>query len=145
MQHLLVGVCDRVNSRIEKQFTRSGDLLKGWQKVSLAPVGPPVQNGPHRSHQVPQKPKLEFSDDYRKVWVHGALYLLTPGQGKMLRVLWDAYKEGTGAVTRTALRQAIGTGFSGDPRDTWKGHPLWGTLIGYPKPGFYQLDHSIVK
>lgn len=109
----------------------------------LLPSAPPPPLTPRLPIATPMKresppPRFVISDDSRSVRIDGVQYLLSPGQGKMLRVLWDAYQKDKQSVSRAALRKAIGSS-SSDPRDTWRNSPLWGSIVVSNESGFYRL------
>lgn len=85
----------------------------------------------------------EFSagSDYRTIRFKGEEHKLTSNQAKIVKVLHEAYLRGTRAVGKDRLLNAIEAETS-RVRDSFKGSPLWGTLIiSNRKPrGTYQLS-----
>jgi hypothetical protein len=156
-QQEILAIVARTQARIYSEWTRTGDrptvstnplqavtnpLLAAVDNL-LLPSRPVIK----QSRQVkPQEPTSPFapsfvlSKDLRIARMNGLEYPLTTSQGKMLAVLWNAHQNGK-LVTRSALCSAIGIDNAKcEPRNIWKGHPFWGSIIVSDKPGFYQLN-----
>lgn len=90
---------------------------------------------------------VAHSPDFRSVcWRVGGesvVYSFSPGQAAVVRLLWEAWENGTPAVSQAYLLEAAGID-NNRISPTFTRHPSWGTLIlGYKKhggsPGTYRL------
>ena len=98
------------------------------------------RSGLHLTHPIslplpvavaPEKPKrnpARHSQDFRSVCWFGAEFTFTALQAAVLRVLWEAWEDGTPEVGRETILQAAGSE-SERLRDVFRDHPAWGTLI----------------
>jgi hypothetical protein len=80
------------------------------------------------------------SEDYGTVRYQGKDHILTPNQSSMMRVLHEAYLKGFPDVEKLRLLAAIENEES-QVKDSWKGSPLWQTLIvSSARRGRYRLN-----
>jgi hypothetical protein len=83
---------------------------------------------------------FEVSADGGTVRYRGKDHILTRNQSLMMGVLHRAYLKGFPDVEKLALLEAI-ENEEGQVKDSWKGSPLWGTLIVSDKRrGRYRLN-----
>lgn len=80
------------------------------------------------------------SEDYCSITYRGVPYILTKNQRKIIKLLHEAYIEGTPALSKGALLSAIEAETS-RVRDSFKNSPLWRTLvISNGRRGTYSLN-----
>ena len=99
--------------------------------------GQPVQK-----KQIREEPLFEASDpEYNSIIYRGKRYDLTTNQAIIVKLLHGAYLRGFPVVKLAVIQEKIGWATS-RPKDSFKGHPLWGTLIiSVRKPrGCYRLN-----
>lgn len=81
---------------------------------------------------------VELSADNRTARFHGQHFKFGEKQGKVVSVLYNAYKAGTPEVRESVILARAGEQGS-RIRDMLKHHPAWDTLIIKTKPGYYRL------
>ena len=88
-----------------------------------------------------ESPIFSHSTDYCSIRYKGVPYALTRNQSTIIKLLHEAYLKGTPSLRKDALLSAIEAETS-RVRDSFKGSPLWGTLIvANKKPrGTVKLD-----
>ena len=85
------------------------------------------------------KKKTTYSTDFRSVRWFGTNYSFTPNQAAAVKILWENWEKGTPDVGGDTLAVEIESD-SKRPRDIFKGHPAFGTMIRPGKTkGTYRL------
>jgi hypothetical protein len=79
---------------------------------------------------------VELAEDKRSIRIGGVDYKLSLNQGKMMAVLLDAKSAGRKFVLKHKLNSSIGKQ-NGEPRDSWKNHELWGSVVKSEKGRFW--------
>ncbi len=89
---------------------------------------------------------LNPSSDYRSVWIDGEEILLTPTQGKIVKLLYDAALSGNAVVSKKTIfdhihgidqETGLGNGFRrGSVKSTFfrRHHKVYDKVIRKPKP-----------
>ncbi len=83
------------------------------------------------------------SCDYRSVVWNGQKYTFTPSQAAAVKILWDAYSNGTPAVGQAAILEGIDSD-ADRLRDVFRSgrHPAWRTMIVPSGKGVFRLSDS---
>jgi hypothetical protein len=89
------------------------------------------------------KPEQRFvpSSDYRSLDWNGEQYTLTPQQAHAVRIWHEHHQSGTPDIGDAYVLEELGTATS-RLRDTFRGSPLWGTLIISKRRGTHRLSIS---
>lgn len=85
-----------------------------------------------------QLPPARHSIDFRSVHWFGADYTFTAGQAACVRVLWDAWENGTPEVSQAAVLEAAGS-TAETLRALFQSSAAWQTLIRQGQKGSYYL------
>jgi hypothetical protein len=75
-------------------------------------------------------PQFRHSEDFRSVYWFGSDHTFTPTQAACVRVLWQAWENGTPEIGQaTILEHPAVDSESSRLSDLFKGHPAWKTMI----------------
>jgi hypothetical protein len=89
-----------------------------------------------------EDPVFSHAVDYRSVRYKGREHTLTPNQATIIKILHEAFKRRTPAVGKAELLAAVESETS-RVRDSFKGCPLWQTLVvSGERRGTYRLNIS---
>lgn len=120
------------------------DLLNGRATLNDLPAAPATA-GPEADDGKPR-----HSPDFHSVNWYGARYEFTTNQAACVRVLWNAWRNGTPAVHQSHVTEEAGV--SSDRLDKvfrrrqakkWVRHPAWKTMIVRGRTsGTFQLNDS---
>ena len=99
-------------------------LLAIAEELAGSPAGPDA--GPDDGS--PRPPACAHSDDFRSVRWYGTTYALTGSQAQVVKLLWQAWENGTPDVSGAALLEAADAS-SERLRDLFPRHAGWGTMI----------------
>jgi hypothetical protein len=142
---LLEELRTRLIARIEYWKSEARRYLNEQAKERNAPVSS-LQNSEIEREQGGQSGRgtntdhsFSLSDDSLSVRFEGKEHPLTPAQGQMMKVLWDAYQSGHPTVSKAKLLAAVERETS-QVRDSWRNSPLWNVLIVAARRGSYRLD-----
>lgn len=73
-------------------------------------------------------PPCRHSIDFRSVHWHGTDYAFSGTQAACVKVLWDAWENGTPEVSQATILVEAGSACD-SLRSIFQGHPAWGDLI----------------
>ena len=77
----------------------------------------------------PNRSRATHSEDFASVNWYGDYFEFTPAQRGVVAALWEAWKQGTPAVSQEALVDAAGLDGNAKLKNIFRGHPAWGTMI----------------
>ena len=111
-----------------------------WQTTNAQPAATPTANAPGGDDRPEVKapppadgrplPPARHSKDFRSVHWYGDGYSFTPTQAHCIKVLWEAWENGTPDVGQeTILEHPEVEAESRRLADVFKGHPAWGKMI----------------
>ncbi|HEV2418662.1 MAG TPA: hypothetical protein VGX94_12725 [Terriglobia bacterium] len=83
--------------------------------------------------------RFAHSDDFRSVKFGGVSHTVTKSQAAVIRLLYEASLTEMPEVAHERIMETVGLRTS-QLRDTFKGSPLWGTLIVWSHKGLYRLN-----
>jgi hypothetical protein len=110
------------------------DLVIGWCDRQLAPVDHGNEAPTGRGEMTKDEPKkpARHSPDFRSVCWYETDYSFTENQAGIIRVLWEAWENGTPDVGHRCLLSQAGID-SARVQDVFKNkgqsHPAWGTMV----------------
>jgi len=119
------------------------------QRVGGRPPAPTIVEGfaPKSAEPVANRPEARHSPDFRSVVWFGESYSFTANQAACVKILWDAWKNGTPEVSGAHLLEAADVQDSAQRIDlVFRGNPAWGALVvpGRTK-GTYRLKEPGAK
>lgn len=126
LERLFAEVCGWVQQHYHGRYARrlSIELDDGDQLQLPVPAPQSSATG------LLEPPTVIFrhAPDFRSVRHRGTLYAFSPSQAQVVRVLWEAYLNGTPSVGQETLLEQAGCE-SRRLRDLFRDHPAWDRLI----------------
>ena len=104
-------------------------LAPGGRIVLNVPAAVELAAPPDAPTPATPRAPARHSPDFRSVHWFGVSYSFTALQGAMVRILWEAWEDGTPDVGQERLLEEAGSE-ANRIRDLFRGHPAWGALIG---------------
>jgi hypothetical protein len=129
----------------ERAARPMASVAKHWpDEVSGPPAAGPTTFTPEVTPKTVEngEPPFTHSADYRSIRFNGQTHTLTTNQATIIRILHEAFQRGTPSVGKAMLLGAVEAETS-RVRDSFKGSPLWGTLVVKGgRRGTYRLGAS---
>jgi hypothetical protein len=130
-------------SRVHGLVTELGDPILSFlalaeqdARQAVAPAREPAS-----SPQGAPSPSARHSRDFRSVHWFGADHFFTPTQAACVKVLWEAWENGTPDLGQDSILEHPEVEAESERLvDVFKGHPAWGTMIAKGQTaGAYRL------